>query len=688
MDDLKRLFGPDGPLSKAAPHYRFRPGQLDLAEQVAKSLQEKRVLLAEAGTGVGKTYGYLVPLMLSSGKALVSTATKHLQDQIFLRDLPRVKAALGVSLKISLLKGRSNYLCLHRLAQQQDSGRFTRAEDAAAFRSVVSFSNITRQGDISECTEVPEHSAIWPLVTSTRENCLGQNCPQVKECHVMAARKDALEADLVVVNHHLFCADLALRDQSLGDLLPTVEHVVIDEAHALPEIAAQFFGQSLSTASVSHLARDLLEMGLAHARDGASWPDVAGQLERAAADVRLLSADVLSSGRMGWDHLGAERQEKWRAAMQLLHAALKTVLDVLAINEARHVELGQLAARTDDLLHRLNEFLHEAPLTGLDTSEETQPETDQQTHPMVRWIEAGRYALTFHMTPFDIAPRFREELLRHQRAWVFVSATLAVAGRFQHIQERLGLEQADCMIAESPFDYSQQGLLLVPRQAPDPKAPDALLQLLGQADIQELLHQVPGGIFILCTSHRVVGMAQEFFSSWVASHPDRMLLVQGQTPRHQLIEQFRQHGRAVLIGSHSFWEGVDVPGAALSLVLIDKLPFAPPDDPVLEAKGRWVRRMGRDPFTTLALPEAAITLKQGVGRLIRTESDWGLVLMADRRLAETPFGRQMLRSLPAFHRTREVSEAMAWLKEKIHQNLRRDQTDGLAEALPPRSLGS
>ncbi|MEY3981171.1 MAG: putative ATP-dependent helicase [Pseudomonadota bacterium] len=643
MSPLKALFAEGGVLAQAAPHYRHRAGQLALAEAIERTLNDRSQLVAEAGTGVGKTFAYLVPLFLRHGKAVVSTATRHLQDQLYERDVPRLKAALGVSIQVAVLKGRSNYLCNYRLEQHQDSGRFQRREDIAAFSEIVRFAASTTTGDIAECTAVPEDSPVWSAATSTRENCLGQNCPRFGDCHVLAARKRALDADIIVVNHHLLCADMALREEGFGELLPTAESIVIDEAHALPEIATQFFGQSVSTSSIGLLTRDVLAAGLTHARDGASWPDLCGGVERAVAECRLLAPQPQGL-RLRWEVLSAVERERWESRLSDVLSALLALDSALEINAERHPDLAQAHSRAHDLMKRLDGFL-----------------AHDDTQPVVRWIDGARQGMTFHVTPYDIRERFGEELRRHARAWVFVSATLAIAGQFRHFQERLGLEEAETLVAASPFDFSRQGLLFVPDDAPDPKASDLIVQLLNRTDIAQLFETVRGGVFVLCTSHRAVGLARDWFVGWAARHTDRLLLVQGDGPRHQLIDRFRGHGRAVLIGSHSFWEGVDVPGDALSMVLIDKLPFAPPDDPVLEARAKALERQGRDAFSSLQVPEAAILLKQGIDRLIRSETDRGLVVVGDKRLADTAYGRRMLRSLPEFSRTRDAQQALAWM---------------------------
>jgi ATP-dependent DNA helicase DinG len=636
-------FDAQGPLATATPTYRVRTGQIALAQAILDNLESRATLVAEAGTGVGKTFAYLVPLLHRGEKALISTATRHLQDQLMEKDLPRVKAAFGVSVQAAVLKGRSNYLCLHRIEQHETEGRFTRREDAQAFREIVRFSKLTSTGDIAECTSVAETSSIWSQATSTRENCLGQNCPQLADCFVMAARKKASDADVIVVNHHLLCADMALREEGFGELLPTVAHVVIDEAHALPEIAVQFFGHSLSTQTINVFTRDTLAAGLSLARDAASWPDLCGAVDSATSNLRLLLGGGAGQ-RLAWDQLSTAQRADWQEKLEGLRSALQSMNAVLELNAERHIELEQLQVRCQELLARLAHFFKH-----------------DEDALVVRWVEATKYSMTLHVTPYDIRERFTQEMDKHARSWSFVSATLAVSGSFSHFNERLGLERAHTLIAESPFQFQEQGLLYVPQNSPDPKSPQLMAQLLEQPEVSELIDDCAGGVFLLCTSHRAVGLAKDWLSRWAIRHPDRLILVQGDAPRGALIDQFRNHGRAVLAGSHSFWEGVDVPGIALSMVVIDKLPFAPPDDPVLAARARWLERQGRDPFMTLQVPEAALLLKQGVGRLIRSETDRGVVVIGDRRLAETAYGRRILRSLPDFRRTRNYEDVKGWV---------------------------
>lgn len=664
MSELESILSDRGTLAAAINHYRRRDGQIQLAQAIEEALGAPGALVAEAGTGVGKTFAYLVPVLRSQTKTLISTATRHLQDQLFYRDLPQVKAALGVSAQISLLKGRSNYLCLHRFDQQRESGRFLKPEDVQAMRFIDRFAQRTDTGDISECVEVPEGSFLWPLVTSTRENCLGQKCPQIKDCHLMAARKKAQDADVVVINHHLLCADLALREEGMGELLPSVQTLIIDEAHAISDIAIEFFGRSISSNMLALFARDCLAMGLSHARDAASWPDLCGAIERSSQELRLALGG--KTGRLAWDAVTGELKESLAQKLQDALAALKACEEVLSLNSARSLELVQLHLRSEDLMARLLRFIGGSSEAKEDDTEDGLPSKDILLSAMVRWVEQTKNSVSFHLTPYDISDRFRAEVFDGARHWVFVSATLTVDGSFTHFQERLGLENARTLNVESPFEYQRQAMLVVPQELPDPKAQDLITQLLDNQDIQNLLQSAPGGIFILCTSLRAVEQAARWIRSFQENLPDtfsREILVQGESPRHTLLETFRRDGRAILIGSHSFWEGVDVPGSALSMVLIDKIPFAVPDDPVLEARSRALRAQGRDPFMEIQVPQAAILLKQGVGRLIRSEADRGLILIGDRRLAETAYGRKILRSLPGFARTRELKEALAWMTQ-------------------------
>jgi len=650
---LRAWFEPQGPLAQRFEGFRTRPSQTDLAEAIERTLSARALLVAEAGTGIGKTFAYLVPALLSGQRVLVSTASRSLQDQLFSRDLPRLLAAMGLTgIKTARLKGRSNYLCPYRLERAKRDARLASAQEAQDLRQIAQFAALSPEGDISACTTVSEQSMVWPLVTSTVDNCLGQRCPLLGECPVVRARETALKSELVVVNHHLLCADLALRREGEGELLPQVDLVVVDEAHAMPETALQFFGISLSSHGLALLARDSLIAGLDLGRDGADWAGLCGQLEAAILALRADLAPLLAAGRHKWEQVSPGGQAALDQALIRLSEALAPLHMALCLNAERHAEFVRLQERVELLQDRL-ELLQPGALVLEDG---------------VHWIEMGRQSLSLHWSPLDAAPRLQEVWQAPDRAaWVFLSATLTVPapsgarqGDFSYFCGQMGLEEARCERFESPFDYARQSLLVVPEGLPDPKQSQLVVQLLEMQGISRLIREARGGIFLLCTSLRAVDQAAQQLSLPGSPCAGRLLLVQGTAPRDHLLQRFRDDGRALLVGSASFWEGVDVPGNALSLVVIDKLPFAPPDDPVLEARLNRCRARGGDPFNQIQLPEATLMLKQGVGRLIRTETDRGLLVVGDRRLAETPYGRRMLRSLPPFKRTRSLEEARAF----------------------------
>jgi ATP-dependent DNA helicase DinG len=654
---LSAWFEPQGLLSQRLDGFRSRPSQASLAKAIATAIDHRTLLVAEAGTGIGKTYAYLIPALLSGQKVLVSTASRALQDQLFSRDIPRLLKAMGLTgVSVARLKGRSNYLCPYRLERARQDGRLSSAQEVQDLRQVVQFAALSPEGDISACTTVSEHSMVWPLVTSTVDNCLGQRCPMVTECPVIRAREQAQRSELVIVNHHLLCADLALRREGGGELLPRMDVVVVDEAHALPDTALQFFGLTVSTHGLALLARDALVAGLELARDGADWAGLSGQLEASVLAFRSELAAACAPGKHKWEQLSPRGQDALHAGLMRIGEALVPLHMAFCVNAERHAELVRLQERIEQVQDRLDLLApHRTPEAG------------------VHWIEVGRQSLSLHWSPLDAAPRLREVWDAPERAaWVFLSATLTVPspsgsplGDFAYFCELMGLDDAQCERFESPFDYAHQSLLVVPEQLPDPKQPSLVTQLLEMPGISALIRDATGGIFLLCTSLRAVDQAAQWLGQPRSPASGRMLLIQGSAPRDHLLQRFREDGRAMLVGSASFWEGVDVPGSALSVVIIDKLPFAPPDDPVLESRMNRCRSEGGDPFNRIQLPEATLMLKQGVGRLIRTETDRGLLLVGDRRLAETPYGRRMLRSLPPFRRTRSLDEARAFLLPEL-----------------------
>jgi ATP-dependent DNA helicase DinG len=645
LDRIQAAFDPEGEIARVQPGYRRRDGQLAFAQAVGEALAGHGTLVAEAGTGIGKTFGYLVPALLSGGMVLVSTGTRTLQDQLFRRDLPRVREALQVGTRVALLKGRSNYVCRYHLRRNLEDGRFDRREDIAVLHRIDRFAAISATGDRSEAPGIPDDAPAWSRATSTRENCLGQDCPDLRECFVFKARQAAQEADLVVVNHHLLCADLALRDEGVADLLPTAQAIIFDEAHQLPEVASQFFGRSVSTRQVLDLSRDAMREGLSDAADAADWITLQRRLEQALRDWRLA---VAGPGRLDRERLSED--PGFSAATLQVRTALKALREPLQGAAERGPELGRLAARAIELERLMGDWLD-----ALDSQD------DSPLGDAVLWVEVGTTGVVLHATPLSLAEVFNRHRDALPRAWVFVSATLAVANDFSHFTGPLGLDGARCESWPSPFKTSEQALLYVPPGCGDPASPGFADKVVEA--VLPLLEANQGRAFVLCTSLRMVELVADRLQrlSNARGDPSLELLVQGRAPRHELLAHFRQARAPVLIGSASFWEGVDVVGEQLSLVVIDKLPFAPPDDPVLRARSDALRRRGGDPFGLIQLPAAAMALKQGAGRLIRSERDRGLLVICDERLVSRGYGRRLRASLPAMPLTRVPAEALQWV---------------------------
>lgn len=632
------VFETDGALAKAVHGYTPRLQQTAMATEVARALDENSVLVAEASTGTGKTFAYLVPALLHGGKVLISTGTKNLQDQLFKRDLPAVRDALAVPVSVALLKGRSNYVCHYHLERHVENGSLVSREEASHLRAISRFAKTTRTGDKAELSGIPETAVAWSLATSTRDNCLGQDCPKLEECFVMAARREALAADVVVVNHHLFFADLMLRDEGVGELLPACNAVIFDEAHQLPETATLFFGNTLSTHQVVELSRDVVVEALISARDYAALPESARKAERAARDLRL-----------------ALRQESGRFTRQALHemAGFERALADLETHLASLQQHLQAQAERSEGLQRCNERC--AELIG-----KIELWRGQQQDDTVYWADVFTQSLVLHATPMSVAEVFRRNREGHPRAWVFTSATLAVGKRFVHYLESLGLEDAQTAQWDSPFDYANQALLYVPTGLPQPNE-----QSYNEAVVEAawpLIQASNGRAFVLCTSLRAMRRIHELLQEkFERNHFEAPLLLQGEGSKTELLDHFRQHGNAVLVASQSFWEGVDVRGEALQLVIIDRIPFAPPDDPVLAARIEQMRKQGRNPFMEHQLPHAVIDLKQGAGRLIRDANDRGVLMVCDPRLVDKPYGRTIWQSLPPMRRTRVEQEALNFL---------------------------
>jgi ATP-dependent DNA helicase DinG len=700
MDEIDALFAEDGPLARAFDGFRVRAPQVEMAREVLQAIRERGTRVLEAGTGVGKTAAYLVPALLEGGKVIVSTGTKTLQDQLFHRDLPAIRAALAVPVTVALLKGRANYVCLYHLARTEAEGLLASRQETRDLRDVGRFAQLSASGDKSECATVPEHATIWARVTSTRDNCLGSECPQHGECFVMKARRQAQDADVVVVNHHLFFADLMLREEGVSSLLPSAQTVIFDEAHQLPHTATLFFGDTVSSAQLLELCRDALAEGMAQARDATNWPQALAPLERATRDLRLCFA--AGSQRLAVGQIAAD--SGFGAALDRLQAALAGVNELLAAQAERSPGLAQLYRRGAALSQLLDAW--NAP--------------ERADEPELCWIDVLQAGVQLHRTPISVAELFRRQRLGLQagepvaaderaaagtadpaasasgassasaaaaaataapawfpqpeaepaepevppqpQAWVFTSATLAVKQDFSHFTRDLGLDDARCRSWASPFDYPNQALLYVPERLPEPNTSGHTDALVDAA--LPLLRTNCGRAFVLCTTHRAVERAaQRLREAFEGAGDPYLILRQGEAARGLLLQRFREHGNAVLVGSQSFWEGVDVRGEALSLVVIDKLPFTPPDDPVLAKRLELLAQAGGNPFMEHQVPQAIITLKQGAGRLIRGETDRGVLMIGDTRLVTKPYGRRIWQSLPPMRRTREETVALDFIRQ-------------------------
>ncbi|WP_280155624.1 ATP-dependent DNA helicase [Piscinibacter sp. XHJ-5] len=643
---VAHAFTAGGALSQADERYTEREVQLRMALEVAAAIDERRALVAEAGTGVGKTFAYLVPTLLSGTRALISTATKSLQDQLFLRDLPRLRDALQVPVSMALLKGRASYLCLHRMNQARHSAELPDRWAVRTLAKVEQWSRATTSGDLAEMEGLDERSSVIPLVTSSRDNCLGTECPEYRQCHVMKARREAMAADVVVVNHHLFFADMALRDSGVAELLPSVEVAVFDEAHQLAEAGVQFLGTTLGSAQVLDFARDVLAAGLQQARGLAPWMDVAAACDRAARELRIVCAgtlrDVRGTLKLRWEERALRRDfADALAGLGKACMAAREALDTVSEISPDFVKLAERAAQLAKLARRFGE---------------------QAEDGHVRWIDLTPQQCRLVESPLDIREALREQMERSPKAWIFTSATLGDDERLSWFTEPAGLGEAGVLRVGSPFDYPMHARLYVPRGFPkpnEPEHPQAVAELAARC-----ARTLGGRTFVLTTTLRALqAIGERLRADLDAQSDDIQVLLQGQAPKRQLMQQFLAQPRSVLVGSQSFWEGIDVPGEALQCVLIDKLPFPPPNDPLVEARVKRLEAQGRNAFSEYFVAEAAVSLKQGAGRLIRSETDRGLLVVCDPRMAGMNYGRRLREALPPMTPVATEAEALAWLSE-------------------------
>lgn len=688
-----RALSQQGALARLQSDYRLREGQQEMAAAIAESIVEEDILMVDAGTGIGKTFAYLVPALLSGKRVLISTATRQLQDQLHQRDLPRVREALGLDIGIEILKGRNNYVCPLHLARNLRDGRYRDPALPGKLRIIERFAAISPNGDKAGCAQLSEDDLAWQFATSTRDNCLAHECPELRHCPLMKARQQAQKADVLVVNHHLFCADLALKDESIGDFLPKTEVLIFDEAHQLPDIATEFFGESVSTRQLLDLGKESLRFGQQSARGLVDWHERARLLEEAAGRLRL----ALPEGTL---RLGV--QEVLSTDASAINEWLSDVLpDVVDIVQAHADELKQVSAlapdlarldeRAHDLLRRLRQWQHaflkaagwsdpepqsampdnegntarqqaasvfQAIAHDLSATGEAARAQAEKTE-QILWVQTTDRHAQLRTTPLSVAERFAAQREELGGCWIFVSATLALQGSVDHFARQMGMTEARQLLVESPFNYAQQAALWLPRRLGSPGSPDFPERVADCA--WPLIRKNRGRAFVLCTTLRAVRMISERLRA--QADDGLSVLVQGEAPRHELMQRFRSSDAAVLVGSAGFWEGVDIAGDQLSLVVIDKLPFAPPDDPVFRARSQALRAIGRQPFEELALPQAMLALKQGAGRLIRTETDQGLLVICDERLQSRDYGRRILASLPPFRRLGDQTEALDFLAE-------------------------
>ena len=634
MLDSAEQLGHQGALARHIENFAPRQAQQDMALAVETAIQTNQVLVTEAGTGTGKTFAYLVPALLSAKKIVISTGTKTLQDQLFHRDIPTVREALNLPVDIALLKGRANYLCLHRLDLAGEKSRFKTPALRAQWQQVRDWQVQTRSGDIAECSVLSEDAMIWPSVTANADNCLGQDCPSYAECFMFKARKRAQQADIVIVNHHLLLADMALRDDGVGEVLPSANAFIIDEAHQLPDAAAQFFGLRLSSRQLNELANDSIAEHIKHAKEHKMIHTAAEALQKATADLRLALGNA--SQRGSWQAL--EKQDTLTEALKALADKLSALEDALepAAERDRGIEHCFKRAQSFSLL--LPQLIGQPPADS------------------VQWFETHRRSFSFHLTPMEVSKTFDSHIKASRAAWIFSSATLAVAEGFEHFAHRMGLGEPVTRRWESPFDFDKQALMYIPAAMPEPHSREYTHAVVEKAlPVIEASH---GGVFILFTSHRALQEA----TALLEKRTTHRLFVQGSLPRSELLKRFRQDGHGILLGTASFWEGIDVRGDALTCVIIDKLPFASPDDPVLKARIDAMRKEGQNPFMSYQLPNAVLSLKQGAGRLIRDNDDTGVLMLCDPRLVSKPYGRIFLKSLPAMPRSRKIEDVQQFFQ--------------------------
>ncbi len=624
---MESILGSDGKLATVIDNFTPRPQQQELAQAIKSALKNNHSLVAEAGTGTGKTFAYLVPALLSGKKVIISTGTKNLQDQLFNRDLPLLRKALAIPAKVALLKGRANYLCHYRLDDPSSQQLFYSKQQVNEFKRIRRMASQTKQGDIAEITNVAEDSPVWSAVTSTAESCLSQDCQHFERCFVQKARRKALDADIIIINHHLFFADLALQEEGVGELLPTADLIIFDEAHQLYDVASLFFGQRISARQLLELITDTQQEYLKSAADADQLKDALARLKKAIADMRLSMGEAKQ--KAAWHTIA--KQKAVTEATEQLQTELTFLSECLDANKERSKGLENCHRRSVELLQLFKSMTTAAP--------------EDQIH----WFETYSQSFAIYFTPMNIADDFQAHMQSKQRSWIFTSATMTIDNNFEHFLSQLGLNDTEQLQLDSPFNYQEHSLLYLPRNMPDPNSRDYVDAVINAA--LPVIEASPGGVFLLFTSYYALNKAAALLKDQL----DTDLFIQGEQPKDKLLQAFRACDKAVLLGTSSFWEGVDVRGRALSCVIIDKIPFSTPDDPILQARSHVLRQQKKDPFYHHSLPHAVINMRQGAGRLIRDHDDKGVLMICDPRLQAREYGKTILASLPNMQRTRELS---------------------------------
>ena len=638
-EEIDRAFSAEGLLSEVVNGYKPRVEQTEMAIAIGRAIGERSPIICEAGTGTGKTFAYLIPAFYYGRKIIVATGTKTLQDQLFDQDIQVVRDALKLPITVAKLKGRANYLCHHQIERTKSERSFSSLREVELFNMFERMLDTSESGDISEVSIPEESPRVQSAVVSTRDNCLGSDCPHIGKCFVLKARKRALAAEVVVVNHHLFFADLALKQDGFGELLPECDVVIFDEAHQVPDVATQFFGSNLSTSQLSELLRDLRYGYVILAKTNDAVDDLIDKFEKMIRELRIAFEGY--KGR--YDLKERHRFNKAIEAARILGCIGDELSQAIHAIESNNIELQRCRERLLEVISFAKTW------------------SENEDSSVIRWFESSVQTVRLHLTPINVSDAFKTILSSEKRSWIFTSATLSVSGDVSNFANQLGLEKAEFLSWDSPFDYPNNSMLYVPKDMPQPSDTDYIDRVVSES--LGAIIAANGRCMMLFTSLAAMRLAREKLANTFAERDIQIpLLLQGDGSKFELLNRFKKLKNAVLLGSHSFWEGVDVRGEGLVLVIIDKLPFSVPDDPVTAGRIEYLRSQGGNPFMDFQVPEAVISLKQGAGRLIRDETDTGVLIICDPRLLSKPYGKRIWRSLPSMKRTQDINDVLSFLK--------------------------